>query len=64
MRLYKSQEFELILHEKETGNKFLGIIIKQELTFGHKHDRWMELKEALNVNISAIVHVVWKFGHA
>jgi hypothetical protein len=39
--------------EKETGEKFWRIIMKQELTSRPPTWRWMELKEALRVQIHA-----------
>ena len=37
---------------------------KTRMNIGHQHDRWMALEETLNVDISAIAHVVRKLGYA
>ena len=46
----------LILQEKETV-KSLANYNKTKIKIGHQHNCWMELKEALRVQIHAAVHL-------
>ena len=51
-----AREFYLILLENETRKKVLVNYNKTIINIGHhQHDRWMELKEALRVQLHAEV---------
>ena len=49
---------------KRNRKEVLANFNKTRMNIGHQHDRWMALEETLNVDISAIAHVVRKLGYA